>query len=98
MIKKPLEVIMEEEIIVEQEIKKTESEIVEISEDKSAEIKKSNGIAEIFIMQLILTLGIVLSFAVINIIDSSITEWFIDFFKEKSTGETEKIYTDTFMF
>lgn len=94
---------MEEEIVVEQkeqdnsdsqECTTSEDELIEEVREKHKKKKKTKCIADIFTMQLILTVLLVLIFAVINIFDSSITQWFIKEFKERSGGETEKIIKD----
>ncbi|MBQ8435139.1 MAG: hypothetical protein IJX24_03915 [Oscillospiraceae bacterium] len=94
---------MDEEIMTTQKEKENadnqeyivaEDELIEEVREKHEKKKKPKCIADIFTMQLILTVLIVLVFAVINIFDSSVTQWFIKEFKERSGGETEKIIKD----
>ncbi len=93
---------MEEEILVEekeektdeQEEKEQQDELIEIVREKHNDSKKKERIIDIFTVQLILTVLLVLVFAVINIFDSSLVEWFINEFKRRSMGETEQIIKD----
>lgn len=94
---------MDEEIMTTQKEKENadnqeyivaEDELIEEVREKHEKKKKPKCIADIFTIQLILTVLIVLVFAVINIFDSSVTQWFIKEFKERSGGETEKIIKD----
>ena len=86
---------MEEEILVdEQEEKEQQEELIEIVREKHSEKKRPERITDIFTIQLILTVLLVLVFAVINIFDSKLVAWFINEFKRRSTGETEQIIKD----
>lgn len=94
---------MEQEILIEekeagktaeQEYTGQEDELVELVKEKHNGTKKQERISDVFIIQLILTVLLILVFAVINIFDNELVEWFIDEFKRRSMGETEKIIKD----
>ena len=94
---------MEQEILIEekeagktaeQENTEQEDNLVELVKEKHNGTKKQERISDIFIIQLILTVLLVLVFAVINIFDRELVEWFIDEFKHRSMCETEKIIKD----
>ncbi len=95
---------MEETQITNEEkdaIQKTEEkdeplDLIEAAREKHREdyAQKSERISDIFTIQLILCLLIVLIFAVINFFNSSITEQYIKEFKRMSAGEPEQIIKD----
>ncbi len=89
---------MNEEIMTEEKTEQTETveadELVEIVREKHEMKDETERITDIFTTQLILTVVLVLVFAVMNIFNTDLAEWFINRFKEKSTGETEKIIKD----
>ena len=61
---------------------------------KNESDQKAERISDIFTAQLILCILIVLGFVILNIIDKSSTEWFIDEFKKMTMNEPEQIIKD----
>lgn len=74
------------------------TDLIEMVREKHQDDQKRERISDIFTAQLILCVLIVLVFAMINILDKSLTQWFIDEFKRMSTGEPEQIIKDAVSF
>lgn len=82
---------------LKEEEKETVSEpvdLIEMVREKHSEgtVRSHEGMGDVFFMQLILCVLLVLIFAVIKLIESGITEWAVAEFKNLSTGETEEIF------
>lgn len=89
---------MNEEVMTEEKTEQAETaeadELVEIVREKHEMKGEAERVTDIFTTQLILTVVLVLVFAVMNIFNTELAEWFINRFREKSMGETEKIIRD----
>ncbi|MBQ3565673.1 MAG: hypothetical protein IJA12_00700 [Oscillospiraceae bacterium] len=89
---------MNEEVMTEEKTEQAETVeadgLVEIVREKHEMKDKTEQMTDIFTTQLILTVLLVLVFAVMHIFNTDLAEWFINRFKEKSMGETEKIIKD----
>lgn len=67
-------------------------DLIEIAKANAGEeYVKTEAMSNIFVMQLILCVMLILIFAVIKIIESQITDYFIDEFKLYSMSEPEEI-------
>lgn len=89
--------ILDENLPEETEEKKSncdENALFEAVIEKHETRSESEKLTDIFMAQLILCIVLVLIFTVINIFNSTLTEWFIGKFKTLSSGETEKIFIE----
>ena len=67
-------------------------DLIEIAKANTGEEDvKTEAMSDIFVMQLILCVMLILIFAMIKIIESQITDYFIDEFKSYSMNEPEEI-------
>lgn len=71
-----------------------ESSLFEAVIEKHETKPEKEKITDIFTAQLIICVVLILIFTVINILDNTITEWFIEKFKTLSSGETEEIFKE----
>ncbi len=79
----------------EEQSKTDEGEaLIEAVKEKYDVNQKEEKITDIFTIQLILCVLIVMIFTVVNIFDTTISGWFIDRFKQMTNGETEKIFIE----
>lgn len=90
----------EKDTIPKAEEKDEPLDLIEAAREKHWEnnTQKSERISDIFVIQLILCILIVLIFAVINFFNSSVTEQYINEFKRMSAGEPEQIIKDAVKF
>lgn len=93
---------METEILSEQEENaekadlstEEKDELIDAVKEKHNSVLKKEKFSDIFAVQLILCLMIVLAFVVINIFDDTVTAWFIEKFKKLSMYETEELFRE----
>lgn len=82
----------ENEVLQNSENNREEVDLIEIAKANAGEEDvKTEAMSDIFVMQLILCVMLILIFAVIKIIESQITNYFIDEFKSYSMSEPEEI-------
>lgn len=68
-------------------------DLIELVRSKHDNVSiKTERIGDVLVMQLTLCVILLLVFAVINILESDITRWYAEKFREMSGGETEKIF------
>lgn len=87
-----------EELETEEKLQTEDSDnqpvdLIELVRSKHENVSiKTEHIGDVLVMQLTLCVIMLLIFAVINILESDITNWFTQKFREMSGGETEKIF------
>ena len=68
-------------------------DLIELVRSKHDNVSiKTERLGDVLVMQLTLCVILLLVFAVINILESDITRWYAEKFREMSGGETEKIF------
>ncbi len=84
---------METELIELQEEKSEENELIDkVREKHKSDKSHSEKFSDIFAVQLMLCIFLILVFVVINIFDNTITAWYIEKFKQMSMYDTEGFF------
>lgn len=84
---------METELIDGQEEKSEENLLLEEVKEKHKSDKPQNEkLSDIFAVQLMLCIFLILVFVIINIFDDTVTAWYIEKFKQMSMYDTEGFF------